>query len=440
MAERITVIVGMLEDYLPYAILCYYPFMDQLKISKRVLVSFFVLLPAIQITVNLLIPQINDISISIVFYTSLLACFCLFLLTVRANLSKILFVFLMIAGYQAVISGFAMYLSGLFHDKGWNSYYNLPYDLISPVIFAFTVPIIILLLKRQVIPLLKLPEYNIWRTLWIIPLMLNVALICIINDNALRSNWQFPVMTAAVGIISFVIYSLLLNAIYKTNENATLKENARMVGIQLSLQEETYAKLNERIIEAKMARHDLRHHLSVIDAYLKEGESERVRQYLDEYQSGLPDDAEFTVCENYAVNVIVQHYMLLAKTEGVTVTADLNLPQETGIANSDLCIIFGNCLENALEACHRIAGQPYIHVKSELRRNMLVILMDNSFDGNIKRDGEAFLSSKRSGRGIGVSSVQAVAKKYSGAAKFEFTETVFRVSVMLQNVKNLSIG
>ena len=346
---------------------------------------------------------------------------------------------MMIAGYQAIISGFAMYLSSLFHDKGWNSYYNLPYDLISPVIFAFTVPIIILLLKRQVIPLLKLPEYNIWRTLWIIPLMLNVALICIINDNALRDNWQFPVMTAAVGIISFVIYSLLLNAIYKTNENATLKENARMVGIQLSLQEETYAKLNERIVEAKMARHDLRHHLSVIDAYLKEGESERVRQYLDEYQSALPDDAEFTLCENYAVNVIVQHYMLLAKTEGVTVTADLNLPQETGIANSDLCIIFGNCLENALEACHRMTGQPYIHVKSEILGNMLVILMDNSFDGNIKRDGEAFLSSKRSGRGIGVSSVQAVAQKYSGAAKFEFTEKVFHVSVMLQDVKNLNV-
>lgn len=112
------------------------------------------------------------------------------------------------------------------------------------------------------------------------------------------------------------------------------------------------------------------------------------------------------------------------------------MPQGAGIAGTDLCIVFGNCLENAIEACERMSsGKKFIRIKSEFRGAMLIILVDNSFEGAVRRDGETFLSSKRSGSGIGVTSVQAVAKKYNGMAKFEPDKTVFHVSVMLQAAK-----
>ena len=55
--------------------------------------------------------------------------------------------------------------------------------------------------------------------------------------------------------------------------------------------------------------------------------------------------------------------------------------------------------------------------------------MDNSFDGKFAKQKEKFLSSKRSGFGIGISSIQAVAKAYQGDARFEAEGTVFRSSV-----------
>jgi len=63
--------------------------------------------------------------------------------------------------------------------------------------------------------------------------------------------------------------------------------------------------------------------------------------------------------------------------------------------------------------------------------NMLGITVDNSFSGEVKKDGDLFLSGKREGEGIGIASVRAVAKKHGGLTRFEAKDGVFQASVLL---------
>jgi len=103
-----------------------------------------------------------------------------------------------------------------------------------------------------------------------------------------------------------------------------------------------------------------------------------------------------------------------------------------GINNADLCVVFGNCLKNAVEDCGRMPrGEDFITVKAQLDGDMLGITVDNSFSGEIRKDGDLFLSGKREGAGIGIASVRAVAKKYGGLTKFEARDGVFQASVLL---------
>ena len=100
-----------------------------------------------------------------------------------------------------------------------------------------------------------------------------------------------------------------------------------------------------------------------------------------------------------------------------------------GINNADLCVVFGNCLKNAVEDCGRMPrGEDFITVKAQLDGDMLGITVDNSYDGKI---GDLFLSGKRQGAGIGIASVRAVARKYGGLTKFEAKDGVFQASVLL---------
>ena len=101
--------------------------------------------------------------------------------------------------------------------------------------------------------------------------------------------------------------------------------------------------------------------------------------------------------------------------------------------NNDLSIVFGNLLENAIEACLKIdKDKRFIKISSDVNYDMLVITMDNSYDGNFLSVDGRFCSTKREGFGIGLSSVQSVARKYYGDAKFEDKDGYFQSSVYLR--------
>jgi len=202
------------------------------------------------------------------------------------------------------------------------------------------------------------------------------------------------------------------------------------------MQREYYKTLQTHITETKRARHDLRHHLSVFQSYIDKGETEKLTDYLNEYRASLPDDTEIAFCENYAVNSILRHYIGIAESEGIQVDARLEMPEKSGVSDSDLCIIFGNCIENAIEACRRTDGDRFIRINSKITGKMFVVTIDNSFDGVVKKESGVLFSRKREGEGIGASSVGAVAKKYDGEARFEANGDIFQTSVMLRTYRS----
>jgi len=236
--------------------------------------------------------------------------------------------------------------------------------------------------------------------------------------------------------ISTTLTALILYIGVHTEREKNMALRITFIEQQLNLQGEHYKMLHEHITETKRARHDLRHHLSVFQSYIESGETEKLADYVNEYRNSLPDDTESVYCENYAVNSILRHYVGMAKREGIQVDVRMELPENAGINDSDLCIVFGNCLENAIEACWDIEN-PFIKINSKIIGKMITITVDNSFDGIIENENGVYLSRKRNGEGegIGIPSVKTVAKKYGASARFEVKGNVFQVAVMLRGNK-----
>lgn len=112
------------------------------------------------------------------------------------------------------------------------------------------------------------------------------------------------------------------------------------------------------------------------------------------------------------------------------------------IDETDLCMVFGKVLENALEASRRItSGERFIKLSSQFIGNKLYITVDNRFSGEIRLKNGVFLSKKRDeASGIGIISVMAIVKKYDGNASFKQDEQIFRVSVVLSNKNQKKAG
>lgn len=243
-----------------------------------------------------------------------------------------------------------------------------------------------------------------------------------------------------IGTIGFLLTLGFISGYYVQDaldifaEKKRLEHQMQEVNRNLEIQRMQYHRIAENDAMIKAQRHDLRHQLTVLKVLFEQRDGDKFERYLEVLGKKLPTGREPILCDNYAVNAVVSHYAETARQAGAEVSVSLSIPSQlTTEQESDLCIIIGNLMENAAEACARMSGdERFVRVNSLLQHGVLTIAVDNSFEGNLQKKEGVFLSSKRKGEGVGLTSVSAVAKKYGGRAQFEQEDSVFQASVYLR--------
>ena len=241
-----------------------------------------------------------------------------------------------------------------------------------------------------------------------------------------------------LGVLGFVVSLGIASGYYMRDSLHTAAEKKRleyeMAGMerQLSLQRLQYQTLAENDELVKAQRHDLRHQLAVLRSL--SADENKLNEYIDRLTEKIPSGEGMRLCENYAVNAVAAYYYAMAQQADIEIDVSLIAPRElAGSIESDLCVVVGNLMENAVEACAQMeSGRRFIRIGSELQYGVWTITVDNSFAGQIRKQDDAFLSSKRPGEGMGTSSVAMVAKRHEGNAKFESKDGVFQASVYLR--------
>lgn len=217
-------------------------------------------------------------------------------------------------------------------------------------------------------------------------------------------------------------------------ENANLTEKLNISETVLASQRKQSEILQLQIEQTSRQRHDIRHHLLVIDNYIRTKDTEGLNTYIDNYRSSLTPATDI-FCENLALNSLIGYYKELSETIETAFQVSISLPKEPLLPDMDLCAVISNLLENASEACARMkSADRFINIKiSSTTNSLLVIIIENSYEGNIQRLGNAFISSKKKGRrGIGISSVLNITEQYNGISRFEYQDQVFKASVLLK--------
>ena len=105
-------------------------------------------------------------------------------------------------------------------------------------------------------------------------------------------------------------------------------------------------------------------------------------------------------------------------------------------------VIFGNLLENACDACQSLPpNRRKIQIKASLPNpNVLVFAIDNTYSVPIQKVDNQYLSSKHSGFGTGIDSVQNIVQRYRGVLTLEEKDGMFCVSGMLNLNENAYCG
>ncbi|WP_317854832.1 GHKL domain-containing protein [Chakrabartyella piscis] len=274
---------------------------------------------------------------------------------------------------------------------------------------------------------------------FILPWLIIIASILIEVSKFIQKATTSHGTFAQIGLLIFILANsiiggfLIRKSLALKEQNRFMEQEYKLMEVQVAEQQRYHHLLMETRQTLRQQRHDLHHQMTVIRSLAKEGNIEKLNRHMDTLDAQIPEELQI-FCDNIAVNTVVAYYAAKAKSNNITLNIDLVVPEPVEqIGDNSLCVIFGNIMENAIEACGRMSDSgKFITLTSYLKNGMLVILQKNSFEGPLHPNGDKFFSSKREEFGIGLSSVQSVARKYGGNATFTTDGRVFQSAIYVR--------
>ena len=208
----------------------------------------------------------------------------------------------------------------------------------------------------------------------------------------------------------------------------------RITKYQNDLINKQYAEVENMYRTMRGWRHDYHNHIQTMKAYLQMNKIEELEQYLNNLDKDLTTVDTVIKTGNVMVDAILNSKISLAKSKDINVNAKAIVPKELKILEIDLCVIIGNLLDNAIEACMKL-DNPYdrfIRVYVDIFKEQLYISVQNSNGGKIKKIGKTYYTTKESNsHGFGLIRVDNIVNKYNGYINRQNEEGVFATEVML---------
>lgn len=174
-----------------------------------------------------------------------------------------------------------------------------------------------------------------------------------------------------------------------------------------------YTKTASDLINAKY--HDLKYHLlelrkngnGVNDEFIKELD-EAIALYGSEVKTG-----------NEALDVILTDKNLYSKKNNIVFSCVADGSKLSFMETSDIYALFGNAVDNAIEAVMHLPNENDRRISIQIKNigNMLIVRVENKFDGKIAIKNGVFQTSKQEKdyHGFGIKSMQLITQKYGGA-------------------------
>lgn len=228
-------------------------------------------------------------------------------------------------------------------------------------------------------------------------------------------------MTAAVTLNA--VFLLVVNLIVFGMDLYNQKKNAEFTEMQLLLQKEAnsaeyYQMLFSQSENQNILIHDIKKHLQSIELLNKAREHDKIEAYIRQLMlsSDLKESAR--LCSHEMLNTILCRYKRQCDNNQIAFHVDIRHGIIDFIADSDLSSLFGNLLDNALEAALGIP-EAYIEVNAvrKIKTPFIVITVINSSRKNPFEDSHnSLITSKTDQRrhGFGIKSIKKTVNKYHG--------------------------
>ncbi len=203
----------------------------------------------------------------------------------------------------------------------------------------------------------------------------------------------------------------------------------RVAAFENEILKKYYAEVEGMYTKMRGWRHDYRHHIQTMKVHAANGDFNEVIKYLDMLDDDLTNVETVIKTGNRMADAILNSKLSLASQREIKVKAEAKIPVSLTVSEVDLCIIIGNLLDNAIEACMELPPDSrLIRIYMEMKGNYLYLSLINTAGGKKKH---SFRTTKGEGHGLGISRTDAIVKKYGGYITRASEDEAFSTEILL---------
>jgi len=234
-------------------------------------------------------------------------------------------------------------------------------------------------------------------------------------------NIAWYVFIGVVFVASFLAYSVIKNRQFQERIRQMEAGNAMLIRNYEQLSD--YYKLNAKLY------HDMNHHLNAIYYMAVEDEAEQVRKYIENIIEPIDSFAIKTRTGIDVVDVVLYEAERKSQEKGISMVIEAYaVTRELAVEKQDLCALFSNLLDNAVEAAQR-----EVKVLVKMVHGQLLIQVQNDCPDEPVRKKGRFITSKadKSRHGFGMQNIRYVVKKYDGTVDFKVQDGKFCADIVI---------
>lgn len=248
----------------------------------------------------------------------------------------------------------------------------------------------------------------------------------------------FDVNSAANVVISIILLVILLTAYYSVFaiSRAVCESNRRRADSLLRETDATTMRISAANIEAmRRLRHELRNQYTMMKLMLERGEYEKLNDYFSEYSERLLPSLSYVDCGNRVVSAVMNVELDKAARSGIKIDYEIAVPAETAFADTDMCSLLFNLLNNAIEHLER---NPEVEDRTVVFRLKLInktlfVTVENAVASEHERRSLTLITSKKdkAAHGYGTKVVKGIVDAHNGSVEYKAEHGRFVVSAIL---------
>ena len=232
---------------------------------------------------------------------------------------------------------------------------------------------------------------------------------------------------------SLTIFILIFLIVFLYSKNTMfLREQEQKDKMQIAQLQQQFAYYQEKLKDEEKVRsvyHDMKNHLLVLQRQINSPET---AEMVEKLQSQVAMYGDYEHTGNDILDIILKEKSETAREKHIalSVTADLN--GVDFIEPLDVSTIFGNGLDNAIEASEKLPEeQRAILVKAGRVQNFFSVLIENSCLQNREYTKQRTTKSDDFLHGFGISNMRKAAEKYDGQLTIKCENEKFTLKILI---------